>query len=47
MLRVVIESGAIYSLTITTGLILFLAKSDGVFVLLDMVSPSFDSAGVA
>ncbi|KAM5540165.1 hypothetical protein V8D89_006305 [Ganoderma adspersum] len=39
VLRVVIESGAIYSLTITTGLILFLAKSDGVFVLLDMISP--------
>ncbi|KAI1782852.1 hypothetical protein LXA43DRAFT_386938 [Ganoderma leucocontextum] len=39
VLRVAIESGAIYSLTITTMLILFLANSDGVFVLLDMISP--------
>ncbi|GJE99987.1 hypothetical protein PsYK624_162650 [Phanerochaete sordida] len=39
ILRVVIESGAIYSLTITTALVAFVSKSNGVYVLLDMISP--------
>lgn len=37
ILRVVIESGAIYSMTITTALITFVSKSNGVYVVLDMV----------
>lgn len=40
ILRVVIESGAIYSFTITAALITFVTKSNGVYVLLDMVRPS-------
>ncbi len=38
VLRVIIESGAIYSMTITTALITFAIKSNGVYVVLDMVS---------
>lgn len=37
VLRVIIESGAIYSMTITAALISFVVKSNGVYVLLDMV----------
>ena len=37
ILRVVIESGAIYSVTITTALVAFISKSNGVYVVLDMV----------
>ncbi|KAJ8497015.1 hypothetical protein ONZ51_g764 [Trametes cubensis] len=39
VLRVIIESGAIYSMTITAALISFVVKSNGVYVLLDMISP--------
>ncbi|EJC99740.1 uncharacterized protein FOMMEDRAFT_148592 [Fomitiporia mediterranea MF3/22] len=39
VLRAVIESGAIYSVTITAALILFVVNSPGIYVLLDMVSP--------
>ncbi|KIP01643.1 hypothetical protein PHLGIDRAFT_131166 [Phlebiopsis gigantea 11061_1 CR5-6] len=39
ILRVVIESGAIYSVTITTALVAFVSKSNGVYVVLDMISP--------
>ncbi|KAI0755811.1 hypothetical protein C8Q74DRAFT_324079 [Fomes fomentarius] len=39
VLRVIIESGAIYSVTITAALISFVVKSNGVYVLLDMISP--------
>ncbi|EKM53110.1 uncharacterized protein PHACADRAFT_259285 [Phanerochaete carnosa HHB-10118-sp] len=39
LLRVVIESGAIYSLTVTAALITFVTKSNGVYVMLDMISP--------
>ena len=35
--RTVFESGAIYSMTITAALISFVVKSNGVYVLLDMV----------
>ncbi|KAI0702357.1 hypothetical protein C8T65DRAFT_579278 [Cerioporus squamosus] len=39
VLRVIIESGAIYSMTITTALITFVIKSNGVYVVLDIISP--------
>ncbi|KAI0700197.1 hypothetical protein BC835DRAFT_1221431, partial [Cytidiella melzeri] len=39
VLRVVIESGALYSLTIIAAIITFALKSPGVYVLLDMISP--------
>lgn len=39
LLRVVIESGAIYSMSVTAALITFVTKSNGVYVLLDMLSP--------
>ncbi|KAI0773176.1 hypothetical protein BD413DRAFT_656572 [Trametes elegans] len=39
VLRVIIESGAIYSMTITAALISFVIKSNGVYVILDMISP--------
>ncbi|KAI0325767.1 hypothetical protein GY45DRAFT_202969 [Cubamyces sp. BRFM 1775] len=39
ILRVIIESGALYSFTITAALILFLVRSNGVYVILDMISP--------
>ncbi|RPD53075.1 hypothetical protein L227DRAFT_470950, partial [Lentinus tigrinus ALCF2SS1-6] len=39
VLRTIIESGAIYSMTITAALISFVVKSNGVYVLLDMISP--------
>ena len=38
ILRVIIESGALYSFTMTAALILFLVRSNGVYVILDMVS---------
>ncbi|KAI0739378.1 hypothetical protein C8Q80DRAFT_178754 [Daedaleopsis nitida] len=38
-LRVVIESGALYSATILVGLILFLIRSDGFHVVNDLTSP--------
>ena len=42
VLRVIIESGAIYSMTVTAALISFVVKSNGVYVLLDMVrTPHF------
>ena len=34
---VIVESGAIYSMTVTAALITFVTKSNGVYVLLDMV----------
>ena len=37
LLRVVIESGAIYSMTVTAALITFVTKSNGVYVVLDIV----------
>ena len=37
ILRVVVESGAIYSVTITAALIMFVIGSPGVYILLDMV----------
>lgn len=37
VLHVVIESGAIYSATITAALVTFVAQSPGVYVILDMV----------
>jgi len=39
VLRVVIESGALYSVTITAALITFVSKSNAVYVILDMISP--------
>ncbi|KAI0750584.1 hypothetical protein BC629DRAFT_1598842 [Irpex lacteus] len=39
VLRVVIESGALYSLTIIAAIITFALKSPGVYVILDMISP--------
>ncbi|KAH9934014.1 uncharacterized protein BXZ73DRAFT_46154 [Epithele typhae] len=39
VLRVIIESGAIYSVTITAALITFVVQSPGVYVILDMISP--------
>ncbi|KAI8977818.1 hypothetical protein BD414DRAFT_445877 [Trametes punicea] len=39
VLRVIIESGAIYSMTITAALISFVVQSNGVYVMLDMISP--------
>ena len=38
VLRVIIESGAIYSMTITTALVSFVVKTNGVYVVLDLVS---------
>ena len=38
ILRVVIESGAIYSVAIVVALICYLADSNGVYVMLDLVS---------
>ena len=38
VLRVIIESGAVYSMTITAALISFVVQSNGVYVVLDMVS---------
>lgn len=40
MLRIVIESGAIYSMTIIAALVVFVCKSPGNWVILDMVSRS-------
>ena len=37
VIRAIIESGAIYSVTITAALMLFVVKSPGVYVVLDMV----------
>jgi hypothetical protein len=37
VVRAVIESGLIYSMTITSALIAFVVKSPGVYVILDMV----------
>ncbi|RDX45774.1 hypothetical protein OH76DRAFT_932893 [Lentinus brumalis] len=39
VLRVIIESGAIYSATVGAGMILFLVHSNAVFILMDMTSP--------
>ncbi|RPD53081.1 hypothetical protein L226DRAFT_617610 [Lentinus tigrinus ALCF2SS1-7] len=39
VLRVVIESGAIYSATVGAGMILFLTQSNAVFILMDITSP--------
>ncbi|KAI9058981.1 hypothetical protein FKP32DRAFT_1614473 [Trametes sanguinea] len=39
VLRVIIESGAIYSMTITAALISFVVQSNGVYIMLDMISP--------
>ncbi|KAI0773174.1 hypothetical protein BD413DRAFT_472762 [Trametes elegans] len=39
ILRVIVESGALYSMTVTTALVLFLLHSNGVYVVLDMLSP--------
>ena len=40
----IIESGAIYSFTITAGLVLFILQSTIVYVILDMVRPSLRDA---
>ena len=42
VLRVVIESGAIYSVTITAALVTFVCQSPGVYVILDMVRHTSD-----
>ncbi|KAF5319299.1 hypothetical protein D9619_008345 [Psilocybe cf. subviscida] len=39
VIRAIIESGLIYSMTVTSALIAFVVKSPGVYVILDMVSP--------
>ncbi|CDO76396.1 hypothetical protein BN946_scf184937.g10 [Trametes cinnabarina] len=39
VLRAIIESGALYSMAITAGLITFVIKSNGVYIVLDMLSP--------
>ncbi|KAI0354368.1 hypothetical protein OH77DRAFT_1405003 [Trametes cingulata] len=39
ILRIIVESGALYSLTVTAALVLFLVRSNGVYVVLDMISP--------
>ncbi|KAI8973136.1 hypothetical protein BD414DRAFT_540035 [Trametes punicea] len=39
VLRAIVESGAIYSMAITAGLVTFLTHSNGVYVVLDMLSP--------
>lgn len=38
ILRIIIESGVLYSVMVTIVLVLFLVKSNGVFIVLDMVS---------
>ena len=38
LLRIVIESGAIYTATVTAALVTFIVGSPGVYVLIDMVS---------
>ena len=47
VLRVIIESGAVYSVTITAALISFVVQSNSVYVVLDMVSPLLDCAAIA
>ena len=43
VLRAIIESGAIYSMAITAGLVTFLVQSNGVYIVLDIVRmPTFD-----
>ncbi|KAI0631507.1 hypothetical protein C8Q77DRAFT_1061422 [Trametes polyzona] len=39
ILRIIVESGALYSITVTAALVLFLVRSNGVYVILDMISP--------
>ncbi|KAF5324158.1 hypothetical protein D9619_011119 [Psilocybe cf. subviscida] len=39
VVRAVIESGLIYSMTITSALIAFVLKTPGVYVILDLISP--------
>ncbi|KAI0370678.1 hypothetical protein BV20DRAFT_1035661 [Pilatotrama ljubarskyi] len=39
VLRIIVESGALYSMTVTAALVLFLVHSNGVYVVLDMISP--------
>ncbi|KAI0655014.1 hypothetical protein C8Q70DRAFT_457848 [Cubamyces menziesii] len=39
VLRAIIESGAIYSMAITAGLVTFLVQSNGVYIVLDILSP--------
>lgn len=41
ILHIIIDSGVIYSLTLVVGLICFVNRSNGQFVILDMVSPSY------
>ena len=47
VLRVAIESGAIYTVTMSAGLALFLLKSEGMLIIIDVVrisaSPFFSS----
>ncbi|RDX45775.1 hypothetical protein OH76DRAFT_932891 [Lentinus brumalis] len=39
ILRVIVESGAIYSVTVAAALVAFLIKSNFVYVILDLISP--------
>ncbi|KAI0821752.1 hypothetical protein BC628DRAFT_1328868 [Trametes gibbosa] len=39
ILRIIVESGAIYSITVIIALALFLARSNWVYIILDMISP--------
>ncbi|KAL1943654.1 hypothetical protein VTO73DRAFT_4099 [Trametes versicolor] len=39
ILRIIVESGALYSITVTAALVLFLLHSNGVYIVLDMISP--------
>lgn len=43
ILRIIVESGALYSITVTAALVLFLLHSNGVYIVLDMVSSRLSS----
>jgi hypothetical protein len=40
ILHILIDAGAIYTLTLVVALICFLSQTNGHYVILDMVSPS-------
>jgi len=41
ILHILVDAGAIYSLTLLVALICFVSQTNGQYVVLDMVSPSY------
>ena len=39
ILHILVDAGAIYSLTLLVGLVCFVSQTNGQYVVLDMVSP--------